>query len=154
MPRVYVRKKQPLYTDNDFTQALNFIRDNKVRNSSSCCWTVSYSYSNSLCSFIRSLWWKPDLPPFELSKAENHFQKAEIDRSFIVRKQKICFWDKTMFKFWFSVVILKIADILRFSTVISTSVLSSSSVNCSASVILLIILINDVRQTNAKRWFV
>jgi hypothetical protein len=29
-----------------------------------------------------------DLLPFELSKAENHFQKAEIDRSFIVRKQK------------------------------------------------------------------
>jgi len=28
------------------------------------------------------------LPPFELSKAENHFQKAEIDRNFIIRKQK------------------------------------------------------------------
>ncbi len=37
MPRVYVRKKQPLHTDNDLTQALNFIRDNKVSNSSSCC---------------------------------------------------------------------------------------------------------------------
>ncbi len=47
--------------------------------------------------------------------------------------------------------LLKIADILRFSTVISTSVLSSSPLNCSASVILLIILINGVRQTNAKR---
>jgi hypothetical protein len=32
--------------------------------------------------------YRPDLPPFELSKTENHFQKAEIDRNFIVRKQK------------------------------------------------------------------
>jgi len=28
------------------------------------------------------------LPPFELSKAENRFQKAKIGRSFIIRKQK------------------------------------------------------------------
>jgi hypothetical protein len=41
-----------------------------------------------LSSFFSSSISVPDLPPFELSKAENHFQKAEIDRSFIVRKQK------------------------------------------------------------------
>jgi hypothetical protein len=28
------------------------------------------------------------LPRFELSKAENHFQKAEIGRSFIIKKQE------------------------------------------------------------------
>jgi len=27
-----------------------------------------------------------ELPPFELSKLENYFQKAEIDRSFIIKK--------------------------------------------------------------------
>jgi hypothetical protein len=31
---------------------------------------------------------KAELPPFKFSKAENHFQKAEIDRSFVIKKQE------------------------------------------------------------------
>ncbi len=34
---------------------------------------------------------KPVLSPFDVRKAENYLEKTENDRSFTVRKQKVCF---------------------------------------------------------------
>ncbi len=37
------------------------------------------------------------LPPFDVRKAENYLEKTGNDRSFTVKKQKTCFWYKTIF---------------------------------------------------------